>query len=777
MLVHRLLFVFGLFFTALFSCAATSESEPDYGGRQSVGLVLSGGGAKGIAHIGVIKALEEHNIPIDYIAGTSMGAIIGGLYACGYTPEEMMQLVLSDDFKNWSSGKIDRKLTYYFAQGDPTPELGSISIGAKDSTEVQSVMPLSLISPLPMNFAFMDLFSAYTAQCGGNFDNLFVPFRCVTSDVYHKHKIVLSHGSVGDAIRASMSFPMVFHPIEMDGVLVYDGGIYDNFPVDVMRSDFAPSIMIGVNVSGPDKKPNPNNLFQQLEDMIIQNNDYSLPAEEGIKMDVPVRMFGLLDWDAAPRIYEIGYNTAMEMMDSICGRVTSRVPQNARRLRRQVFKATTPYVRFDSVSVTGASRHQNEYIKYLFTHNSADTFGISSARDAYYRALTPGRLRNLMPHALYNDTTGLFTLDLDATVKRNFKLGFGGYITSSTSSMLFISGGYNTLSFNSAGLTLNGWVGQSYLAAAINAKMNLRTSVPSRFHLQLVGLRHRYFENDKLFFEDNQPVFITREQLFSIFNYEWAAGQRGRFTLGVGWGHLKDRFYHNNTAKFTSLDRDVAVQNLGKVQARYSYNTLNDYSLPTAGAAYDVAVIGVAGNYNYHPGDSLFVSSHRRRHWLQAELRTQNYFDLSRHFTLGVTSDILWSNRGLLGNYYSTIVEAPAFHPTPSSYNSFNSALRANSFVALGVVPVWKMSQMVQVRGDFHLFLPERKIRELTDRNYAAAYGHRFDSPQFFGEVAGALNLQFATIKTYVNYTSYPANNWGCGISIGVFILAPDFLR
>ena len=86
------------------------------GQHQSVGLVLSGGGAKGIAHIGAIKALEENNIPIDYVTGTSMGAIVGALYACGYTPEEMMELITSDYFANISTGRIDPSLEYYFTR-------------------------------------------------------------------------------------------------------------------------------------------------------------------------------------------------------------------------------------------------------------------------------------------------------------------------------------------------------------------------------------------------------------------------------------------------------------------------------------------------------------------------------------------------------------------------------------------------------------------------------------------------------------------------------------
>ena len=123
---------------------------------QSVGLVLSGGGAKGIAHIGVIKALEDNDIPIDFVTGTSMGAIVGGLYASGYSPEEMMALLQSPGFANWSTGQIDENLVYYFNKPAPKPSLLSLNISVHDSIKVSSsILPKSLINPLPMNFAFM----------------------------------------------------------------------------------------------------------------------------------------------------------------------------------------------------------------------------------------------------------------------------------------------------------------------------------------------------------------------------------------------------------------------------------------------------------------------------------------------------------------------------------------------------------------------------------------------------------------------------------------------
>lgn len=183
---------------------------------QKVGLVLSGGGAKGAAHIGVIKALEENNIPIDYITGTSIGAIIGSLYAMGYSPEEMLELMLSKEFSYWQTGTVEEQYTYYFKEPYPTPEFAHFSIDMSDSLQIKaSFLPQSLINPIQMNQAFMALFSQATAKAGWNFDNLFVPFRCVASDIYTKKPIIFKNGDLGDAVRASMTFPF-FLPAHME---------------------------------------------------------------------------------------------------------------------------------------------------------------------------------------------------------------------------------------------------------------------------------------------------------------------------------------------------------------------------------------------------------------------------------------------------------------------------------------------------------------------------------------------------------------------------------
>ncbi len=746
------------------------------GKPQSVGLVLSGGGAKGIAHIGVIQALEDNDIPIDYITGTSMGAIVGGLYAAGYTPQEMMELIESRSFSYWSTGRIDEKLTYYWAEPQPTPAMVHFNLGDRDSANPYSFLPTSLINPLPMNFAFMDLFSAYTAQCGGDFNKLFVPLRTITSDIYTKKKIVLSHGSLGDAIRASMSFPLVFKPIELDGVLVYDGGIYDNYPVNVMRSDFAPAIMIGVNVSGPDKKPKSNDILQQLEDMIIQNNDYDLPEEYGINIKIHLSEFGLLDFPKAARIYKIGYDKAMEMMDSIKARVTSRIPRETRTVKRDVFKSQTPYVRFDSVTVEGGNHNQNAYLTYLFTHNHRDTFGIVQARDAFYRAITPGKISDLLPWAVYNPQNGLFNLHLKAQIKDKWRVGAGGYVSSSTSSMIFLTGGYSTLSFNSFSTNLSGWIGQSYLAGLYDARVNLRTPFPSALVLEAVASRHKFYESDKLFYKDNLPTFITSMEFFTRLRYSMAAGRRGKIDIGVGGGLLRDRYFENNRVDFSASDRDRLKRDLMQAVGRYEYNTLNAPQYPTGGARYQLAVMGVYGKYHYEPtATSQEVAYDNHHGWGQIEASTENYFSIGRHAALGLSTHILASTRELQPGYNASIIDAPAFQPTPSSYNTFNPAFRANQWTTVGLMPIWKISQTVQLRGDFHGFMPWRKIIERSDGT--AHYGSWFSQPEFFGEAALIINLPFAAVTAYGNYMSYPARNWNFGISFGIFMLAPRFLR
>lgn len=747
--------------------------------RERVGLVLSGGGAKGIAHVGVIKALEENDIPIDYVAGTSMGAIVGSLYSCGWSPEKMLQLFTSQDFRDWSTGTISKKNVYYFSMPSPSPKWVSLNINFKDSTDIfGQIIPTSLINPIPMNLEFLKLYSPYTEQCGENFNNLFVPFRCVTSDVYHKHKIVCKSGSLGDAVRASMSFPLVFKPIEMDGVLVYDGGIYDNFPVDVMKKDFDPDFIIGVSVSSADTKPVKGDIYSQLEDMIIQNNDYSLPAEEGIKIQVPVLSFGVLDFGEANEIYSIGYKTGLEMVDSIKRRLKARESVADVDRRRVMFAQKTPSVTFDSIQVTGATQSQSRYLKYLFDDGEPGVpVNMAHVEDAYYRAVTDGKLTDLLPQAIFNKD-GKNTLLLEATVKNPWSLGVGGWVSSSTNSMLYLTFGYHTLSFNSLDVDFGGWIGQSYYAAQLSAKFAMRSSLPSYMELSAVVSRQKYYDSELLFYQSATPSFITDLQGFFRLKYCFALGRMAKGYADISYGWESNGYFPYNSGNFSGMERDKSNYRIAALKTGIELNTLDDRMYPSSGKEWMLNVLLSHEQNKFIPGDPASASvkgnwsTHLRG---SAELLWRHYFGLHRNFKLGAMINGIATLQSVYQDYTATLIHAPAFAPTPSTRNYFNVAFRSDNYGAIGISPVWTPFSHAQLRGDFFGYCPIRNVAAGADG--IAKNDGWFKHPQFIGEVAAVYNFPFASLSVYVNYLSSPKHNWNFGINFGLYFQAPKLLR
>ncbi len=741
---------------------------------QTVGLVLSGGGAKGIAHIGIIKALEENNVPIDYVAGTSMGAIVGSLYAMGYSPDEMIELILSEDFDKWSRGIVDERDIFYFKKPDPTPEMVTFNIALRDSSKLApQFLPNSLIDPLPMNYAFLSLFSPYTAQCERNFDKLFIPFRAVASDVYHKRELVLRKGDLGDAVRASMTFPFFFKPIEIDSVLVYDGGIYNNFPVDVMKRDFNPDIIIGSTVASKIEKPKEDDLMTQIENMVMQKSNYTLDSKDGILFDFDLSYIGMLDFPRAREIYQIGYDSGIEMMDSIKGRIPRELTQETLRLRREAFRSKTPVLLFDSVAIAGGSHQQQEYISYQFKSDTLLTD--EQAKAAYYKTLSDGKISDLIPHAQYNKESGHFTLDLKAKVRDQFSVGIGGFISSTSSNQIYIGTHYRTVSLNSLDLDLSGQIGQSYTSGILSARVDLKTKVPMYLKLQAVASKQKFYQSKTLFYTDKLPSFVTQTDLHVKLRLGLPFLVSSKAVVSIGYGALHDNYYQSNTVDFSQDKQDHSRYDLIMASVNFDHNTLDNYMYPTAGLEWSALAFGAYGKERYLPYGNKQKTIEELLTWFQLEGRVQAYFPMGKHFSLGVRGELVASTKPLLNNYTSTLAQSPAFTPTPHSKTIFNTAFRSPQYVAAGVIPIWKIVNNLQFRNEFYLFANTRPVKEGADmKPYYAPYFSQF---HFMGESSLVYNLSFASVALFANYYDFPARNWNFGINIGLFVLSPKFLQ
>lgn len=735
---------------------------------QKVGLVLSGGGAKGMTHIGIIRALEENNIPIDYITGTSMGAIIGSLYAMGYSPDDMEALLRSEDFKRWYSGQVEPEYGYYFKQNRPTPEFFNIRFSFKDSLHIKpQTLPTSMVNPIQMNLVFVELFARATAACSGDFNRLFVPFRCIASDVYNKKPLIMRRGDLGDAVRASMSFPFVFKPIEIDSVLAYDGGIYNNFPTDIMREDFKPEVIIGSVVAANPGKPKENDLMSQLENMIMQKTDYTLPDSLGIIMTFKYDDVSLLDFDRLQELHDIGYNRTISLMDSIKGRIHRRVSAENVRLRRLVYRSNLPQFRFRDIYIEGANPQQQAYIKKEFHDEDHEVFTYEDLKRGYFRLLSDNMISEIIPHAVYDSENDLYSLHLKVKMEDNFSVRMGGSVSTTSSNQIYLGLGYQDLNYYSKEITLDGQIGKVYNNAQLMAKIDLPTRIPTSYRLIASLSTFDYYKKDKLFSKNDKPSFNSKDERFVKLMVALPFLANKRAEISIGYGKLQDNYFQSSVINFDKDRSDRSTYNLLGGAIGFYGSTLNARQYATKGYFEKLVAQVFSGKEKFIPGNptETSVTTKERQSWLQISYMKYAYHTMSPKFTLGWMAEMLYSSKNFSENYTATMLQAADFSPTPHSKLMYNEAFRANQFLAAGIKPIFVFNDMFQFRSEFYGFVPIFPIKKNALNK--AYYGKAFSRFEYIGEISVICQLPFGAISAYVNHYSSPKKEWNVGLTLG----------
>ena len=238
-------------------------------GRKKVAVVLSGGGAKGVAHIGALRIIEEAGIPIDMIVGTSMGSIVGGLYCIGYTPDQLDSMVMSQDWGLLLSDKTERRYQTFSQKETASKYLVSLQFGKRMEGFG------GLVKGTNLEMLFNDLMVGYHDSI--NFRDLPIPFACVASDIVNGRPVVFHEGVLPVAMRASMAIPAFFTPVYTEDMVLVDGGMLNNFPTNVAM-DMGADIIIGVDVQselkGKDELTGAPAILFQIVDLVMQQHTY-----------------------------------------------------------------------------------------------------------------------------------------------------------------------------------------------------------------------------------------------------------------------------------------------------------------------------------------------------------------------------------------------------------------------------------------------------------------------------------------------------------------------
>ncbi|MDP4567440.1 patatin-like phospholipase family protein [Pseudomonas sp. BNK-6] len=561
--------------SCLFLCLLPLLAQSSEAPRPKIGLVLSGGAARGMAHIGVLKALEEQGIRIDAIAGTSMGAVIGGLYASGYKIDELEKLALNIDWRQALSDAPPREDVPFRRKQDDRDFLVKQKLSFRDDGSLG--LPLGVIQG--QNLALLLESKLAHASDTRDFDKLPIPFRAVATDIASGEKVVFRKGHLPQVIRASMSIPAVFAPVELDGRLLVDGGMTDNIPLDVARG-MGVDIAIVVDIGTPLRSRKQLNtvvdvLNQSITLMTRRNSEEQLATlhKDDVLIQPSLSSFGVTDFGRAQEVIDAGYR-ATRILDARLARLRATQPQDAQLAAARLPSQRTPII--SAIKVENDSKVSDEVIRYYIRQHIGEPldlgrletdmgtlYGLDFFEQVQYRVVHKGQDN---------------TLVISARGKRSgtdyLRLGLNLSDDMRGDSAFNIGASYRMNGINSLGAE---WL--------TRVQIGDRQEIYSEFY-QPLDAGSRYFiapfiaaqaQNVEAVL-DNDPIAEYRLERYGLgLNLGRQIGNSGEVRFGVGeaWGKADVRIG----------DHDLPSENFneGYYQLQYSFDSLDNVYFPHSG--------------------------------------------------------------------------------------------------------------------------------------------------------------------------------------------------
>ncbi len=725
---------------------------------QKVAVVLSGGGAKGVTHIGVLQALEENGIPIDYIAGTSMGAIIGGLYASGYSPAQMLQIINSEEFTKWISGKLDEQYTYFFRKGQPDPSW--LSFKFKYDSTLQTQLPTNIVSPLRMDFAFLELFSEASAVSGYDFNKLMVPFRCVASDIRNNSPYILKHGDVGTAIRASMTFPFYFKPIRINGHLLFDGGMYNNFPSDVVLEDFSPDIIIGSKAAGNYPPPNEDDVISQLKAMLMDETKYNLYCDASVLIEPKLEIVNLTDFSHTEAFIDSGYVATMRMIPTIRQFVLDTVTQAMHDSIRKRFNDRKPVIRVNSIEVKGLQQGQALYVAnavmgQVKDHKSDSTYAreinLDHLKSGYFKVVGEDRLKSVFPTLHYDSVSQRYKFIIDAKYEKEIKADFGGSLSSSGTNEIFLQLRYGLWRKVAANAKVSGTFGRFYNSALLGGRVEFPGKKPKYFEAEYTFNQFNYFRTTTFFFTDATPSFLYENNNYVRLDAGFPVTYKGKLETGITMGSNRADYFHTSTA--TKEDKeDRTVFNFYSPYIELEFNTLNRKQYSNQGYRIFSSVQFVGGPEKHTPGTtSVLQSNYSDYHnYFIVRFNYDKYFRPGSMYKPGVSFELQANTLTRFRNYTSTTLYMPAYEPLYEMSTIYQPEYRPAGFTALGMRNIFTVNKNMDFRVEGFVMAP---FRELSSNNsQQVVYSDLFPSLHYVLSGSFVYTTPIGPLSASLNY-------------------------
>ena len=757
--MNKSLAAFLIFFTIGFNTSA-----------QEVGLVLSGGGAKGLAHIGVIKALEESEIPIDYVVGTSMGGIIAGAYAAGMSPLQIEDIVLSKEVMGWISGNLESGYNYQYSKKEDYPSFVRFNLSLDSAYGF--LLNSSIASDLSLNFALAEQFAQASAISKNNFDNLFVPLRVVAADIFTQNSVILKEGVLSDALRATQTVPFFYHPIKVNNKYLFDGGVYNNFPVDVMKSEFNPDIIIGSNVSTKvfDTYPYENDdqlISKSLLYLLLDKSDPARVPETGIYVQPNLKTYSAFDFKYAKEMIDSGYRQTMRQMESIKAKIDARQSCESVAQQRNLFNnKSKPWV-IEDVKFEKFNSKQQRYLHRFFL-NSKRPLYFSDLKKGYFKLVSEDYFKNVYPNILYDTAGDQFNFKLSRRPQNNFQIDFGGVIATRSISSIFL--GLNYYYFNRALIhsSFNFYAGSFHKSAELKYRMDIPNFGQFYIEPQATFNNWDFLEGKDVIIDKFTPTVLDRIDRKMGLSIGLPVGRQYKASVHGYYINNRDRFINESILTSTDTLDNLKLSGF-RSGINFTSSTLNRKQYASNGKSYSFGFDWFSMTEDYTPGNTSFISTKLKesRSWLRARITLEQYFR-SGFYSSGYYFDGVFSNQPLFSNYQSSLINAPAFFPLQDSRTILLQNLRAFNYVAGGWRNVFTLRNKLDFRLEAYLFKPLEAI--VKGQNQEGILDDSFDKIFLTGTAGLVFHSTVGPISLSMNYYDDPENQLGVLLHVGFLL-------
>ena len=744
--------------------------------QDKIGLVLSGGGATGLAHIGVLKALEENGIQIDYITGTSSGALVGALYAAGFSPEEIESYVLSPEFQLITKGKNTTNQRFLIREEEDNASLIDLEFSA--NTPLKNSLPTNFISSSFLDFEMFRMLGLASAEANEDFDSLFIPYRCVSSDITNKKSVVFSKGNLNEVVRTSITFPFYLNPIKINNQLLFDGGLYNNFPADIMYHEFNPDYIIGSNVSTNASPPNEDDLIGQVINMLVFHSDFTLPCETGIIIE-PKSTVTTFDFENVQQAIKSGYESTIEKIDSIKSNLTVTSTQEIIKKRREEYRKKLTKIYITKIQTQSLKNDKKvSYAEKSLMNSKKETYlTLNQFEKRYFRLYNAQQIDFIYP-TINKIKDSTYAIQLKIKKSKDFKLQVGGHFSSRSVNTGYLGITYKQLSKTATSIKAESYFGKFYGSIRTIGAIDIPSRYPITLSAYFVMNRWDYFRNFSTFFEKVKPSFLVQNELYYGLKIEHPIGNNQKSTLDFRIFSLEDDYYQSlNFANSDTTDKTYFYGS--SIRWEFLRTSLNRKQFASSGNMFSFKVKYINGKEHFIRGsktsstDKEHFSNHN---WISLNLNIQSFVIDNPKFHLGFQVNSVVNTQSLFYNYTSSLLAMSSFSPIPDVETFFLPEYRSPQHIGAGLNVIFSIKKKVDFRIDGFYYQP---FVNLTKNEETGEFGYSkpFKGNEFLTSTSLIYHSYFGPLRATLNYFPQQTTPLSFQISFGYVLFNERAIR